>query len=227
MAQLDSAKNMSPQPNDLLLVESNADGSRGAATVQQVITRQRPDEVRWDDLRFPANDVNPGVANAPDWTLVAPGTTGTGDFGQLYVLEFNQNTEEEVYLNVQLPHAWKEGSEIRPHIHWINHTQSVGDVVWGIEYAIANVNGYFPADTTKQSVVATCAPWVDGEIKHQIDSFGGIDMTGFEISCMLLIRLYREADNPLDTADDDVGLLEFDIHIQYDSDGSEEEFVKS
>ena len=176
----------------------------------------------WEDLRFPANALNSGVANAPEAVLVKSGD----DYGQLYILEFNKSTEEEVYVWVQLPHSWKEGSALRPHVHWINHNDTTGNVRWGLEYSVASINGYFPKTPTIIYALDACEANVGGEIMHQLISFPEIDMAGKTLSCMLMCRLFRDADNELDTADDDVGLLEFDIHYEVDSFGSREETVK-
>ena len=176
----------------------------------------------WEDLRFPASAIDPGVANAPEAVLVKSGD----DYGSLYTLEFNKSTEEEVYVWVQLPHSWKAGTAIRPHIHWINHNDTTGNVRWGLEYSMANIGEFFPKVTTTIVALDACAANVGGEIMHQLTSFPEIDMTGMRLSCMIMMRLYRDADDAADTADDDVGLLEFDIHYLVDSLGSESETLK-
>jgi hypothetical protein len=179
-------------------------------------------DTTWEDLRFPANAINLGVANAPEAVLVKAGD----DYGQLYTLEFNKSTEEEVYMWVQLPHSWKEGSALRPHVHWINHNDTTGNVRWGLEYSVANIGEYFPKTPTTIYVLDACEANVGGEIMHQLTSLPEIEMDGKTLSCMMMCRLFRDADSELDTADDDVGLLEFDIHYQVDSLGSREETVK-
>ena len=49
------------------------------------------------------------------------------------------DNEEEVFFSVQLPHNWKEGSAIYPHVHWSPQTTGKsGSVVWGLEYSWVN-----------------------------------------------------------------------------------------
>lgn len=186
----------------------------------EVLSNPNYNDEYWDDLRFPASVFNPGIANAPD-------PVALGDpYGQLYALEFNANVEEEVYVFVQMPHAWKEGSTIHPHVHWINHDGGSGNVIWALEYSITNINDKFPTPTTISVTDAGIAADGDGLYTHQIAELGEIAMTGKTISCMMMARLYRDADNELDTLDGEAGLIEFDIHYQKDSTGSSQEYVK-
>lgn len=67
-------------------------------------------EVAWDDLRFPAGNItpigasgNPGVANADDKFL------GT--------LLFDKANTEKIHIVAQMPHCWKEGTAVEPHVH--------------------------------------------------------------------------------------------------------------
>jgi hypothetical protein len=175
-------------------------------------------ESHWDDLRFNIADVAPGIANPPDWVQVSA-------LGNLYVLAFNKNTQEEIYFWPQIPHRWEQGSTLHPHVHWINHEGTTGDVVWGLEYSVANINGVFPASTTVTATAACVA--LDGGLPvHQMTELPTIDMTGKTLSSMMFCRFYRVADDAADTADDDVGLLEVDFHYQIDSTGSRQEYVK-
>ena len=55
---------------------------------------------------------------------------------------------------------------------------------------------------------------------HTYSSFGLQDGTGKTVSSMLVCRIFRDADNPRDTYNHDVGLLEVDIHLKSNSLGS-------
>ncbi len=203
-----------PTQDDLIIT---VDGYTNKKTeLGRALNTQHSDYISWDDLRFGANLITPGVANPPDWVAIG------GSLGGLYILEFNQSTEEEVYCFVQMPHNWKEESIIKPHVHWINHSGATGMVRWGLEYSIASVGDGFPTPTIIYTNGDTC----ETQMTHQLIEFGDIDMTGHKISCMLITRLFRAAGDSLDTANDDVGLLEFDIHYQVDSIGSYQEYIK-
>jgi hypothetical protein len=60
----------------------------------------------------------------------------------------------------------------------------------------------------------------------QLTPFSAIDMTGFTLSAMIVFKLARVGGDALDTMPGDASLLEFDIHYQINSFGSQQEFVK-
>ena len=168
----------------------------------------------WDDLRFPASGLNPpGPVNAPS----VNSTLGT--------LTFEDGATRVVAGLAQMPHAWLEGSAVEPHVHWIQPAS--GDVVWQLEYRVMPAIGAaFPSawttvtSTNSRSTYPGSGNWV------QITRFPSIDMTGLEISAMILFRLSRLGGDALDTLAADVDLLEFDIHYQIDTPGSGQEFIK-
>ena len=173
---------------------------------------------QWDDLRFPSQGINPpgGVSDAD-----VEATTG--------LLLFASNATELVAGVAQLPHAWREGSTIRPHVHWQKTTSAAGGVYWRLDYELVN-NGETAAMDYGTSLgtgsVVGGTPDTDTANKVLISSFGGIDMKDYRISCLLLWKLYRVHDNASDTYGADARLIEFDIHYELDSFGSEKEFIK-
>ena len=170
--------------------------------------------IRWDDLRFPASGLNPpGPVNAP--------TTDT-DSG---LLVFADNATNVIAGLAQMPHAWLEGSEIRPHIHWIQ--PSVGNVVWRLEYKILPaVNGPVPAAWTEQIRSTTTHVYPGTGNQVMITPFAPIDMTGQTLSAMVLFKVSRLGSDAADTVVGGASMLEFDIHYQIDSNGSTREFKK-
>lgn len=173
--------------------------------------------VRWDDLRIPGLSVRTG-ASAPD--LVAFGASES-----LAVLSFDGvNTTEQVFFTVQLPHSYKEGTALSPHVHWTPTSTAAGNVIWNLEYSWQNINGTFPTATTTISTTAQAAggtPWV-----QKIAEFSDIVGTGKLISSMLVCRLYRNPSAAGDTYGDDAAFLEIDFHFQQDSTGSRSEYTK-
>ncbi len=52
---------------------------------------------------------------------------------------------EAMSFTVQLPHNWKEGTTIFPHLHWMpKATASSGNVEWNFDYTWANYNSTTP-----------------------------------------------------------------------------------
>lgn len=166
----------------------------------------------WEDLRFPATQlkVNPATSKPVfDYTNI----------GYLY----DADSTETLFLIAQIPHAWKEGSGIRPHIHWQPSSTNTGNVVWQLEYKWTNVNDTEASEWTALTVT-TASSGVVG--KHQVVSFAEIDGTDKKVSSILVLKLSRIGGNASDTYTGDALLREFDIHYLVDSKGSLMEFIK-
>ena len=176
-------------------------------------------ETVWDDLRTPVSAVKRLGLTDPDWAQIED--DGAGSVG-VYILAFDDGAAEEVFFTLQMPHSYKEGTDLEPHIHWTPFTADTGDVEWSLEYTIANINGTFGNTTDVKCVDAG-----DGTIaKHQVCAFATISGTGLTISHMILCRLYRDGGNGNDDFSGDAGLLEFDLHFEKDTIGSRQEIVK-
>lgn len=166
----------------------------------------------WDDLRFPAAGINPpGAASDP--------TRDTTD-GRLV---FSASATNTIAIQAQLPHDWQEGSAIRPHVHWSPTSTHTGNVLWQMRYKVANRGDVFPAGWTTISVLDAGDGVTD---QHQIISLPEVTMTGFTVSCMMLILLDRVGGDGTDTYTGTAKLNEFDIHYQRDGLGSVSELSK-
>jgi len=169
----------------------------------------------WDDLRVPLTGIS------------GPGSSGTAPgfdvfLGAVRAYAFDPTTDEELLFTSQLPHKWKEGTSIVPHIHWSPEDTNTGNVVWSLEYTKASINGTFGATTT---ISVTDAG--DGTAyKHQVADFAAISMTGETISTILVCRLFRDADNGSDTYTGDAFGHEIDFHYEIDQPGSVDETTK-
>jgi hypothetical protein len=165
----------------------------------------------WDDLRFPFTANNP------------PGQVSPPDFDPVDGLPlFDAASTERIVGLAQMPHAWLEGSEMRPHIHWSPTSAGAGNVLWRLDYKIAGVGDSFPALWTTVDILAAA----DGDDKHQVDSFGQIDMTGETLSTVMKWRVSRIGGDGTDTYGADAKGIEFDIHYRMNSLGSGLEFEK-
>ena len=179
------------------------------------------DWVRWDDLRFPAQAINPpGAVSDPD----IESTTG---------LPLFDDSSTEVLVGVaQLPHAWLEESTIRPHIHWqkTSATSPTGNVLWRFEYELVNNGAVAAMDygTSVDSTEVVSGTPDDGAANRVlITTFGNISMRGMRISCFVLWKLSRIGGDALDTQSGDARLLELDFHYIKDGRGSQQEFTKT
>lgn len=163
----------------------------------------------WEDLRFPAQGINPRGGGTADPDI----DTTDG------MLLFDDARQEVIAGVAQMPHSWAEGSAVHAHIHWIPTDETAGNVVWKFDYEVFG-NGTGPTGTYTEVPVTLAA---DG---YSIDEMVEIDMTGAQVSYMILWRLSRMGADAADTYAEDVKLYELDFHYLIDSLGSEEEYSK-
>jgi len=179
--------------------------------LNQQIANFFTNENNWDDLRFPASSVRLGGD--------APATfEGYKDGG---VLAFASNTDQYIYVIVQMPHRWESGTDIEAHLHWTIPTTGSGggaeNVKWDLTYSWSNIGGAIPnssADTLTRDVQAITAD------THMLNSFGTITGTGMTKSSCLIVSLKRDTSVANDYAHD-VYLMEFDIHFKSNRLGSQ------
>lgn len=174
----------------------------------------------WDDLRISGASARPGST--------APALGAFGPSGGLKVLRFENGHHDEVHFEIQLPHNWKLGSKIYPHVHWTPVSATAGNVVWELEYSWANVGGAFgaPGNMASDATAAGGTAWMHHLTRLKESGNEYIDGTGKELSSMLVCRLHRNAGAGSDTLAADAAFLEFDIHYEIDSLGSAEELSK-
>lgn len=178
--------------------------------------------VCWDDIQGPVFSFFGGGVKDPDFVKVAD--DGSGSTG-VYLWAFDKTVEQELFGEKQFPHTYKEGTNFVPHIHWAPTDTDTGNVVWGMELlGPTNVGDTFPATTT----MLTSTSAADGTaMKHQIASFGERSGTNVAISAVSSARIFRDAGNASDTYDNDAVLLYVDWHIQKDTRGSAQQFIKT
>lgn len=165
----------------------------------------------WDDLRFPAQAINPaGAADAPSVDNVLAGFPGT--------LLFSGTLENVICGVAQMPHAWKRGSAIRPHIHWTKLTGSSSAVSWVFYYRLIGMVGDAPGDWVGPVAGTIVAGDQTASDQHLISHFGEIDMTGQRESACLNWQVRRLGNTDADN--NAVRLLEFDIHFQVSKGGT-------
>lgn len=157
----------------------------------------------WDDLRFPAQAINPAGANdAPSVDTTLTGFPGTLLFS---------GTQDNVICGIaQLPHDWRRGSAIRPHIHWAKPTGSSSAVSWVHYYRLCGFAGEAPGEWV--GPVAGTLAYGDQTVsdQHLITTFGTIDLAGQKESCCLNWQIRRLGNTDADN--NAVRLLEFDFH---------------
>lgn len=172
------------------------------------------EHIYWEDVRVSGHSVKKAATNTP--TAGAFMTT-------LLIDWFSASALNEVFFTVQLPHSYKQGSNLKPHVHWTPSSTHTGQVDWFLDYSWQNAEGgVFPAvDTVTLSDNGGGTAYA-----HLLTASGTIVGTGKTISSMLACRLYRDGGSGNDTFTGTAGLLEFDLHYQINRIGSNTELVK-
>ena len=164
---------------------------------------------RWDDLQFPLTQTRQGSNLKPDF-----------DYTNIGLL-FPQNDQTEiVYITVQLPHRWVEGSDIHPHVHVVQAENQ--QATFRMQYKWYNQGDAIPGSWTDFNMNQYSSTYVSGSMANIVGSAAAISGTGKKISSILKIKLFR-VDN---VYVGDILADHFDIHIQIDGFGSSTEFVK-
>lgn len=178
----------------------------------------------YNDFVVPTNAAKSG-GNAPDWQVFR--NNGAGSPG-VYVWAYDNNaasSEDELFLTIQIPHDYKLGSPIYPHLHWSPLTNDAGVVTWGLEYTWVDYQSTFAATTI---LTANSESFSNAQYAHFITEFGAIIPTGDQdgISSILCVRLFRNSSASADTYTGKAALLSFDIHYEANTIGSRTEYSK-
>lgn len=170
------------------------------------------DATVWEDLRFPATSINP------------VGTAGPMTFDQTNIgFLASKNSTTSIAIIGQIPHSYKEGSDIYPHIHWMPLDTNTGNVYWRIEYKWVNIGDVEPSGWTTLNVLDDASGTA---YTHQLSNFDVISGSGKKISSIITIKISRIGNDATDTYDYNTLLKEFDIHYESDTIGSREEYFK-
>lgn len=193
----------------LWLNQSIAKGSTSSNNWNAVLT----DAPRWIDSMVPAASMR----------LPSSGYPGLDTFTNgIQCLKFDDASDESVHFAVQINHnAVMPTNTLKPHVHWTTsevQTAPNTNIVWGLEYTIANISAEFVASST---IYLTNGPVELNKLAHTMTSFADIPVTAMTPSMVIMCRLFRDADNGADTLTGDANLIGFDFHYQVDSLGSE------
>lgn len=165
----------------------------------------------YEDLRFPVGSVRAAGTYPPTETA----------YRGSYILAFDSGpNNESIQFTAQLPHNYKEGTDIVFHIHWTIPNPGAGggaeNVKWDFTYSWANIGSLFPAQS---SATITVDVQNDVAADHMVDDVVTMSGTGKTISSMILCSLTRD----VSVANDYGGsayFLEADFHYQIDTIGS-------
>jgi hypothetical protein len=163
----------------------------------------------WEDaqgsfISFGTGDSAPGIVQA-----------STSD---VYLRCFDGlSTSEQVFGCIEVPHDYKEGSSLYPHIHWLPVNGDSGVVKWQGSFWITNNGDPIPAQMTISATSSASGAWVS-----TFADFGAVSGSGVEIGNQVCFRLFRNPGDGDDTYESDACGMTFGIHYESDTLGSRE-----
>lgn len=207
-------------------VTTIGDGTSQASIAADGTITLEGDATVFVDLNVPVFSTSNSSSNPPTPARLQRNAAGTSQ--GVFTYFFSASSEQELYFTVQLPHQWKEGSNILPHVHWAATSDvNANKVRWGLEYTWINVGGNFETTTTEYGEDPIVTNGTVSAYEHAITPIGsGINATGKTISSYLVCRIFRDATAGTDNFSGSAGLLGIDFHLELDALGSRSDFVK-
>ncbi len=142
--------------------------------------------------------------------------------GGILANRFDAGASQSVHGAFELQHDYKEGTALDVHIHWTPTTTNAGNIVWGIEYSLANVDGTFGVAVIHLNAPAA-APGVVR--KHTLTEVVSIPGTGLLIGTVIAFRIFRQ-NGGTDTFTGNAFLHSVGMHYEVDTVGSRQELIK-
>ena len=172
------------------------------------------DGIIWDDLQVNISSVRLPASGSPTWQAYKGGQ----------VLSFAAAATNTIYFTAQLPHGYKEGSDLEFHIHLAYADGNAGNTAWTFTHSAAGINGTFPTETSVALVAAASPESADAHKVHDLATLSG---AGLGISSFVLCSLARVGGDATDTYASSAYLVGLDFHVQSDTLGSYQEYVKA
>jgi len=175
-------------------------------------------------FRDEMNELIKASANNPSSHLVQNFVEGTLDFKD------NCDLNDYAVMNIQLNHDRKLASKVFPHVHWYQNQNATPNFL--VQYRWQR-NGHLKTTAWTNYVMTGNAYTYSATTTNQITYNGGITPPANDgLSDIIQIRLIRDMDNDSSafTSNDlyvgTVQTVNFDVHIELDDLGSDEEYVK-
>ena len=168
----------------------------------------------WTDLSIAMSQARTPASLAPTWS----------PYKGTQVPAYSDTQVNVLYFSAQLPHSYKEGTNIEFHIHIAYPDAVAGNSVWYFTYSWANDGESFPAPTLSPQVIIASPGVVDYHQRAEIiASMNGI---GKKISSVLLCSIQRTGTSLDDNYGNVIYLTSADFHFQQDTLGSRQQNVK-
>ena len=164
----------------------------------------------YDDIIISASNLRPGSSAPLFASFVSP----------VFAMKFLNGDTDIAYGAFEIPHDYKEGTDIEIHVHWSPSTTNTGDCVWKFNavWAGMGAGAFVPiAEMTATDAGNGVA------FAHQYASFGNIAGVGHKIGDIIAFELKRPSG---DSFSGDAFLLSIGAHYKIDTIGSRTKSAK-
>ena len=136
------------------------------------------------------------------------------------LVNFANNASDIVYGSFEIPHTYKEGTDLEVHIHWSPSSTNTGLCTFYFKYSLASMGGIFGAETAL--TMSQTGSGVSN--KHQYISGNNlITGSGIGIGTMVVFSLERPTG---DAFTGDAFLHSVGVHYEIDTMGSRQRAIK-
>jgi len=142
--------------------------------------------------------------------------------GGIALRRFIPGETREAFAEFHIPHIWKPGTMMYPHVHFSVLSSGSGTVRWGIEYMWARTNSsnaFFTYPATTETLYIEQVIAANSQRVHFVSEAAqdnGLDGTNMEVDGMILCRLFRDGSHSNDTFNEDVFAITLDLHTETD-----------
>lgn len=170
-----------------------------------------------DDFGIDKNTEDAGWQDIPSPVIIRGSgqnnptiTTVTGLNFECYTFD-STSTMHQCYSVVHLNHDYRPGTGVYFHVHTLTDTVNpVGNFKLNIDYQYAKTGEVFSPMATVSIIDSYSAA-----LQHKISEISSPVLAGvLEPDSVILMRIYRQANDVLDTLNSDVHLLFIDCHVQ-------------
>jgi hypothetical protein len=140
------------------------------------------------------------------------------------------NLSDYVLVNYQLSHKWKAGSDIYPHIHWKQNSNTTPNFL--IQYRWQRNSQAWTTAWTNLKCNTSVFTYVSGSLNQIADSATITPPSGYSLSDIIQFRILRDNSNTstlftgADAYTGDAEITGVDIHFEQDTLGSRSEYSK-
>ena len=172
----------------------------------------------WEEISVPANAMGVLLGEAPTESNFQSG------FVYFFADEALPANEKTVHFTIEMPHDYKQGTNVIVNVHWAFRNDEIGTKVrWRLSTSWANEGIAFPVASNLWAL--SNASNNDNSI-HQITKFAPTVGTGKNISSVILCYVQRNSSDVLDTYTDVAVLLGVSVLYQVDMPGSVNQWTK-